>query len=164
MKLLRPARMACPLLLAVALVAPAVSAQSPARSPGSPGHVVTKTRLVALFSELEEELSSAAERKDSPAAARRLAEDFELRSAAAPGEPVSREDWLAGFAADASRHVLRPRQMAVHAYGDAAVVSFAARHEGAGGGAEAFVVDVWVKQGRDWQLGVRYLGSASEMR
>ncbi|HSN00247.1 MAG TPA: nuclear transport factor 2 family protein [Rudaea sp.] len=112
---------------------------------------MTLTRTVTLFSGLENTLDDALRAHDTAALARLVAPTFEVRSAAMPGTPTPRADWLAA--------ALPPKpalsQMAVHDYGEVAVVSFldAARH--------AFVVDVWKKAAGDYVLSVRYTSGAA---
>jgi hypothetical protein len=117
--------------------------------------VPTVTRSVKLFLERESALAEAIRGADAATLDKSLAEDFELRAGARAGRPVPRADFL--------REVRRSRDgggeiaaMAVHDLGDVAVVSFT---QGNRGGA-LFVVDVWRKQGSDWQLAIRYASPA----
>jgi len=135
------------LIVALTCIASFAFAQAPAR-------VMTLTRTVKQFSELENQLDDALRAHDDAALAKLLAANFELRSGAAPGQPTPRAEWLAG--------ALPPKpqisQMAVHEYGNVAVVSFAdaAQH--------AFVVDVWNKTDDHYALSVRYVSAASAER
>lgn len=112
--------------------------------------VLTMTRPVHDFSQREATLAEALRKSDRASIDRLLAQDFELRNGSAAAQPVPRAQWIdthPGFAAD---------QMAVHDYGDIAVASFVNNATGAKSKSAAFVVDVWRKQGADWQLAVRY--------
>jgi hypothetical protein len=117
----------------------------------APGRVMTVTRTVKQFSELENQLDSALRAHDDAALTKLLAANFELRSAAAPGQPLPRAEWLA--------QPLPPKpqtsQMAVHEYGTVFVVSFldVAQH--------AFIIDVWNKADDHYALSVRYTNATS---
>jgi hypothetical protein len=116
--------------------------------------VPTVSRLVVLFSRLETEWMEAARRGDGPTLDRLVADDFEVRRAEAPAAPTPRAEWLT-----ATRGAAVPAvsQMAVRALGDVAVVSF----RGVGdSGSAAFVVDLWLQRGGDWQIAARYESAA----
>ena len=116
-----------------------------------PGRVMTLTRTVTQFSDLENQLDDALRAHDEAALAKLLAANFELRSGAAPSQPTPRADWLAASLP------AKPQisQMAVHEYGNVAVVSFldVAQH--------AFIVDVWNKADDHYALSVRYTSAAN---
>ena len=114
-----------------------------------PGRVMTVTRSVVMFSDLENKLDAAGRGNDEASVARWLAPNFEQRDGAAPGRPLPRAEWL-----KASQAAQEISQMAVHDYGSVAVVSFAdtARH--------AFVIDVWNKTADGFALSVRYVSSS----
>jgi Domain of unknown function (DUF4440) len=115
------------------------------------GRIPTVSRLVQVFSRLELELTDAASRGDAAVLDRLVADDFETRSARAPGVPTPRAEWLAA-ARDTAPHA--PSEMAVRALGDVAIVSFRM-----GPVAEArFVVDVWTQTARGWRVVARYEG------
>jgi hypothetical protein len=115
-----------------------------------PGRVMTVTRSVKIFSELENQLDDARRGHDDTALNKLLAASFEQRSGAAPSAPTPRDEWLAQPAATA-----QISQMAVHEYGGVAVVSFveATQH--------AFVVDVWNKTDDHYALSVRYVSASA---
>ena len=135
----------------------------------STGRVVTKTHLVALFSDLETQLVQAEQAKDEPTLNRLLGDDFEVWTPELSGEPVPRDDWQKQALA---RKLLafRIEQTAVKAISDEIVVaSFileeTAEHDSKAKATHHFVVDVWKKNGDAWQLTDRYssrvAGSAS---
>jgi hypothetical protein len=134
------------LLLASAFVPAPLFAQT--------ARVPTVTRLVKLFLDLESELLLAQRNGDRAALERRLADDFELRVGAKPGEPVPRADWLDNALAHKPPW-LEIEQMAVHEQGTSALVSFLLRPRGAHE-VPTLVVDSWVRSGDDWRLAVRY--------
>ncbi len=86
-----------------------------------------------------------------------------MRIGAAPGVPIPRDEWILQARAAPSRPP-RIDQMAVHDFGDVAVVSFrefaaqASRRAPARG---RFVVDCWKRAGDGWKLAVRYVSDAS---
>jgi len=142
--------------IAVATTALLLGGLAPASQAGdSPTRVPTITRSVKLFQERETALADAIRKADASALDKLLTEDFELRAGARAGRPVPRADYL--------HEVMRSRDaggeiatMAVHDLGDVAVVSFTQGNRGG----SLFVVDVWRKQGSDWQLAIRYASPA----
>ena len=146
------------------LVIPAVLLAVPVLAQPSPhsAAVPTVTRLVRMFSELERGLADKIRRKDASAVDALLDPSFEMRIGSAPGVPVPRDAWIR----DARKSAAAPRieQMAVHDFGDVAVVSF--REVSAASGArrrghDRFVVDCWRRDGETWKLVVRYVSDAS---
>ena len=138
---------------------PAVALAQPAPQPSN---VPTVTRLVKVFSELERGLVEKSHSKDASDLDALLDPSFEMRIGSAPGTPVPRDAWIR----EARKSAATPRieQMAVHDFGDVAVVSF--REAFAGSGAkhrnrDRFVVDCWRRDGDAWKLVVRYLSDAS---
>src|SRR5262245_33301757 len=108
------------LLAAVAFSAPAQDA--------APGRVPTVTRLVKMFSELENTLGATLQRADAAGVDKLVAEDFELRVASMPGNPTPRAEWIRLSLGKASPY--RIEQMAVHDFGNVCVVSFLQATEG----------------------------------
>jgi len=140
-------------------VACAVSAQQPAHDQTAPRRVVTTTRLVALFSELENQWMQAVQHKDASGLARLLGDDFQLWTPVASG-PVPGEDWEKQALAR-SLTSFHFRQMAVRSLGeDNVAVSFVLSESVQSGGKpkveEHFVVDIWSKKGDQWVCTDRY--------
>ena len=126
----------------------------------STGRVVTKTRLVAIFSDLETQLLQAEQAKDEPALNRLLGEDFEVWTPELSGDPIPRDDWQKQALAQ-KLSSFRIEQMAVKGMSDEIVVaSFlleeTVQHDGKTKGGNHFVVDVWKKNGDAWQVTDRY--------
>jgi len=121
--------------------------------------IPTVTRLVQQFSALEAALVNAVRTGDAATLERILTHDFEMRVGARPGAPIPRSDWIRRSlgAADASYGI---EQMAVHAFGDVAVVSFLARRTPR---RSLFITDVWVGAGSAARLAVRYAGPADDV-
>ncbi len=143
---------------AIALIVLAVVLGAPARSPRQkPGRVVTRTRLVALYSDLESQLAAAAQKGDNARLEQLLTDDFEQWSPEPPGDPVPREDWMAAYHPAS----FSTSQMAVRAFGDTDVASFVLRQRGTFGEKDAngefFVVDVWRREGNTARLASRYI-------
>ncbi len=134
--------------------------QVPATAQPSQGRIMTTTRLVTVFSDLESQLVRAVRAKDSAAAEALLADDFDVTVAGA-ADPVARAEWLRQ-AMDAGVAGFAIRNLAVRATGDGAVASFQlTQTTGAGATAKThtlFVVDVWDQPGTGgWKLRARYV-------
>jgi len=130
----------------------------------APRRVVTTTRLVAVFSELETQWWQAVQNKDEAALRRLLGEDFQVWMPDVSG-PVAREDWQQqAFARKwGSFHL---RQMAVRLLNDeTAVASFvlsqSVQSRGKPQADDYFVVDIWSKNGDHWVCTDRYASLVS---
>jgi hypothetical protein len=138
------------LLVLACLAAPAVRAQQ-VRS-----QTPVLTRLVQFYSDAEQRLVAAINRKDNGELAQLVADDFELRPAANIGTPVARADWIAQSFKEAPLSV-SITQMAVQDYGNVRIVSFMMTpNERRRGGLSFAVVDVWTQAGERSILKVRY--------
>lgn len=120
-------------------------------------NVVSPTRLVVVFSQLAEELDTAAKQADAGILDKLLAPNFELRIGAMPGNPVPRAAWLRQMRTSPEAK-LALAQMAVHDLGNVAIVSYLNMR--AASKNDVYVVDVWKKQDLSWQLAVRYASPA----
>jgi len=146
------------LAIALCVALPAFAQPAPQRM-----RVPTVTRLVKVFSELEAGLIAQAHSPDTTALEQALDPSFEMRVGAAPGAPIPRDEWILQARAAPSRPP-RIDQMAVHDFGDVAVVSFREFAVQAGSARFArgrFVVDCWKRAGNGWKLAVRYVSDAS---
>lgn len=121
------------------------------------GRVVTRTRLVALYSDLESQLAAAAQKSDSAKLQQMLTDDFEQWSPEPPGDPIPREDWMAAYHPTS----FSASQMAVRTFGNVEIASFVLHQKGAFADKEAsgdfFVVDVWKREGNTSRLASRYI-------
>jgi len=123
-----------------------------------PRTVPTVTRTVQLFSTLEGDWLDAVHKRDAEALKKIVADEFELRSASVPGRPTARAEWQQqAFAAPALESNIE--QMAVHEYGELAVVSFmwkiaAPKHSALP--TQVFVVDTWKQMDGGWKVVARY--------
>jgi ketosteroid isomerase-like protein len=151
------------LLLSLAPSAVFAQSQTTPKSEGS--RIVTVTRLVAIFSDLESQWLRALQQKDQSTLNRLLAEDLQVWTPAPPGDPIPREDWLKQASADRleSFHI---RQMAVRSLNDdVTLASFVLNEtvERAGKPAtyDYFVVDVWHRDANQWQVTDRYVSKVA---
>ena len=128
-------------------------------APNGRGGAVTPTRNVLAFTKLENAWIEALQRRDAEALGRLLADDFEIRSAAAPGVPTARAEAMReSLRAPVSRSSIE--QMAVHEYGDVMLVSFLWTVEDGTAPQSYFVVDTWKRSGSEWKAAVRYAAPA----
>ncbi len=147
MAISRPLQIAA---LAICLTAPACQAQSVR------ANIPVVTRLVQIYSNAEQRLAQAINRKDLGEIDRLVASDFELRSAKNIGVPVPRAEWVDQSLKGAPQSI-SIAQMAVHEYGNVRVVSFLMTRQGAASPeAPIAIVDVWVQSGEMSVLKVRY--------
>ncbi len=142
------------MMLALALV-PAASAGGQRQR--TQNHPATRTRLVALYSDLEAQLATAAQKSDSTKLQQLLTDDFEQWTPEPPGDPILREDWMSAYHPTSfSTH-----QMAVRAFGETEIASFVLHQKAAFGDKDAsgefFVVDVWKREGNTSRLASRYI-------
>jgi len=137
-------------VIALCLAAPASQAQTVHTQ------IPVITRLVQIYSQAEQRLAEAINRKDMGEIDRLVASDFELRSAGNIGVPVPRADWIEQSLKDTPLSI-SIGQMAVHDYGNIRVVSFLmTRTDAALPGPPIAVVDVWMQSGDASVLKVRY--------
>jgi hypothetical protein len=124
------------------------------------GKITTVSRAVKVFGQFEHSLDAALSASDQAMTNKLLAANFEQRLASNPGEPVTREEWLKG---EKPASDTRFDQMSVHDHGTVAVASFfriTPASEADQPEQRTFVVDVWKKNGDDWQLDTRYQADA----
>jgi len=114
------------------------------------------TRLVQAYSEYEQQLAEAINRKDKGEIDRLVAPDFALWSANNMDVPVPRADWLAQSLKE-KPVAMSIGQMAVHDWGNVRVVSFVMEPTKVSRRAPALaVVDVWMQSGDSSVLKTRY--------
>ncbi len=146
-------------LIAMFLCAVGMVAQDQPPTGGRPsgGRIETATRGVVRYKGLEKAIVQAEQNKDSEALKRFIADDFEVRSAE-QNEPVPREVWEQQ-GESANINWFQIRDVAVHEFGDIAVVSFLLDRRGMVSGKTlpptVFVVDVWRQP--EGKLAVRYV-------
>lgn len=132
-----------------------------------PGRIVTTTRLVAIFSQLESNLEKAVQKKDQTAFHQFLSDEFEVWTPAPPGQPIPGEDWWKQAAAKPPQS-FRMRQMAVRSLADdISVASFVLServNQSTAQTRDTFIVDVWKQSGDKWQLTDRYAAPIAPRR
>ena len=140
--------------LVVALFATVLTSQVQAQAVRTQIPVVT--RLVQAYSEYEQQLAEAINRRDRGEIDRLVAPDFALWPANNIGDPVPRAEWLAqSFKEKPARMTIG--QMAVHDYGNIRVVSFLMMPPDGGRRRRGIaVVDVWMLSGDSSVLKTRY--------
>jgi len=155
-RFIQPSRRLAAAAIAAASLALCVPVPAAAQSAGQ--RVMTMTRGVSVFGKAEVELAEALKSHDEAAIDRIVGIEFEQRSANAPSMPVPRGDFLDQAAAEFA-HATGMRDMAVHEYGDVAVVSFTWMRDRPQ--APAFVVDVWRRKTADdpYQVVSRYVSA-----
>jgi Domain of unknown function (DUF4440) len=127
--------------------------------------IVTKTRLIAIFSGLEDQLFQAEQNKNHEGLDTILAEDLQLWTPTPPGDPVLRADWLSQSLAENLKD-FRIQQMTARSIEEnATVVSFvldkSVVHAGKTAFQNYFVVDLWHKADDKWKLTDRYASQLS---
>jgi len=124
------------------------------------GRIETRTRLVSLFSGLQNQWLDAIKRKDVAALDRLLSEDFEVWTPTHTG-PIPREDWQAQAFAEnlKSFHVA---DLAVKSPRDGiAIESFRLETATSRGGSDVtqrfFVVNLWTSDKDSWRCTDSYI-------
>jgi len=125
--------------------------------------IPTVTRLVSLFSQLEDELGGAVNNRSKTTLSKLLSDDFEMRTGAMPGNPIPRAAWIAQ-SFDEPKSSSTREQMAVHDFGKIAIVSFLWKIKDPKSkmARAVFVVDTWRREAGGWQLAIRYAGPATQ--
>ncbi|HEY2115617.1 MAG TPA: nuclear transport factor 2 family protein [Candidatus Angelobacter sp.] len=134
----------------------------PALSP----RIITATRQVAIFTDLETQMLHAIQNKDQAGLSKLVSEDCIIEMPDA--DPLAGEDWMKTvISKDYALKSFVLRQFSVADEGDLAVVKFdrvqQATFKGKTDGGEFFVVDVWKKNGDTWKLVNRYVAKVSSV-
>jgi hypothetical protein len=140
--------------------APAKPAKAQQTSP-APGRIQTHTRLVSLFSGMENQLFSAVQKKDKATITPLLSDEFEIWTPNETGDPIPLEDWLATVTGHYELKSFRISQMSARDFGSVVLVKFVysqkAELQGKDDSGEYFMVDAWEKQGDSFKLSDRYV-------
>jgi ketosteroid isomerase-like protein len=141
------------------------SAQEPVKPALSP-RIITATRQVAIFTDLETQMLHAIQNKDQAGLSKLVSEDCIIEMPDA--DPLAGEDWMKTvISKDYALKSFVLRQFSVADEGDLAVVKFdrvqQATFKGKTDGGEFFVVDVWKKNGDTWKLVNRYVAKVSSV-
>src|SRR5712671_359898 len=132
--------------------------QSPI-SQGPTKRIETSTRLVAVFSDLSNELFQSIQKRDVAAFDRLVGEDFELRASSAPDNPKSREEWQQ-LEFRRPLDSFRISQMAVRGLrDDVAIVSFVLEEKRGTTAAvqKSLLVQAWSREGEAWTCQEAYV-------
>jgi hypothetical protein len=125
---------------------------------GSP-KIMTTTRQVAQFWEIENDLARALGKKDQAALGKMLSEDFKVWMPNQTGSAVAGEDWIKSGQENPTPTLVR--QMSAQEYPDIMLVKFLGQGKppvrGKGIANQYFVVDVWARDGDAWQLTDRFM-------
>jgi ketosteroid isomerase-like protein len=141
------------------------SAQEPVKPSLSP-RIITATRQVVIFTDLETQLLRAVQSKDQAGLSNLVSEDCIIEMPDA--DPLTGEDWIKTvISKDYALKSFVLRQFSVADEGDVAVVKFdrvqQSSFKGKPDGGEFFVVDVWKKSGDSWKLTNRYVAKVSSV-
>ncbi|MFI5105769.1 MAG: nuclear transport factor 2 family protein [Terriglobales bacterium] len=151
-----------PVLIACTVFA---TAQEPVKPKLNP-RIMTATKQVTMFTDLEVQLLRAVQKKDKAGLQAMLTEDFAVDMPNT--ERLMGDDWVDSvIAKDYTLTKFGVRQVTVALFGDAAVVKFdrlqEATHKGASDTGEFFVVDLWKKDGDTWKLANRFVSKVSSV-
>jgi Domain of unknown function (DUF4440) len=140
-------------------------AQEPVKPKLNP-RIMTATRQVTTFTNLETQLLQTVQKKDKAGLQAMLTSDFTIDMPNA--DRLAGDDWLDSvLAKDFALKKFGVRQVSVSDLGNAAVVKFdrlqEATHKGVADNGEFFVVDLWKKDGDTWKLANRYVSKVSSV-
>lgn len=119
--------------------------------------LVTPTRLVVQFRDLEKQWLEAIHNRDEAKLNELMGEDFQVFSAGS--DPQPKEEWLKTALA-AKPVSYRIGGMSVRDLGGPCVASFVLSEPSG----DSFVVDVWQKQGERWEATDRYISKIAGTR
>jgi ketosteroid isomerase-like protein len=160
MSQIRVSRLIGVVILAVTL---SVAAQEPVKPKLNP-RIVTATRQVTMFSDLEIQMLKAVQKKDKAALQAMLTDDCVIGMPNA--DPLPGDEWVDSvMAKDFTLKSFAMREVFAVDLGNAAVVKFerrqAAINKGKAESGEFFVVDVWKKDGDAWKLANRFVSKTN---
>jgi ketosteroid isomerase-like protein len=143
-------------LIAVTILA---GAQEPVKPKLTP-RIVTATRQVTMFSDLEIQMLKAVQKKDKAALESMLTEDCIIEMPDA--DPLAGDEWVDSvMAKDFTLKSFAMRNVFAVDLGNAVVVKFERRQDAVNKGraesGQFFVVDVWKKDGDTWKLANRFV-------
>jgi hypothetical protein len=139
------------------------AAQEPIRPPLSP-RIITATKLVDQFADMERQLLRSIEKKDKPALTALISDDLSI--AMPDSDLLPGEDWTESvLSKDFQLKSWIVRQLTVADLGDSMLVSFdrvqQATFKGKADSGEFFVTDIWKKDGDNWKLTNRFVAKVS---
>jgi hypothetical protein len=141
------------------------SAQEPIKPSLSP-RIITATRQVTIFTDLEKRMLRAVQSKDQAALSKLVSDDCIIEMPDA--DPLPCDDWMKTVLS--KDYVLKTfvvRQLSVVDGADVMVVKFdrvqQSSFKGKPDSGEFFVVDVWKKDSSDWKLANRFVSKVSSV-
>jgi ketosteroid isomerase-like protein len=160
MSQVRAGRLIGLVILAVTL---SVAAQEPVKPELNP-RIVTATKQVTMFSDLEIQMLKAVQKKDKAALQAMLTDDCVIGMPNA--DPLPGDEWVDSvMAKDFILKSFAMREVFAVDLGDAAVIKFERRQDATNKGkaesGEFFVVDVWKKDGNAWKLANRFVSKTN---
>ena len=138
-------------------------AQEPVKPKLTP-RIVTATRQVTMFSDLEIQMLKAIQKKDKSTLAAMLTDDCII--AMPNADPLPGDEWVDSvMAKDFTLKSFALRDVLAIDLGNAVVVKFDRRQETTSKGqpenGQFFVVDVWKKDGDAWKLANRFVSQSA---
>ena len=141
------------------------SAQEPIKPSLSP-RIITATRQVVVFTDLEKQILRAIQSKDQAGLSKLVSDDCIIEMPDA--DPLPCDDWMKTVLS--KDYVLKTfvvRQLSAVDGADVMVVKFdrvqQSTFKGKPDGGEFFVIDVWKKDGADWKLASRFVSKVSSV-
>jgi hypothetical protein len=150
----------CVAFIGISIFSAAQEPEKPALTP----RIITATKQVTMFTDIERQMSQAVQKKDKVALQAMLTENCNIHLPNA--DPLDGEDWVDSVMnKDFVLKTFMMRQMYVTDLGNAAVVSYdriqESTYKGQNDGGEFYVVDLWQKDGDTWKLANRYVAKVS---
>lgn len=150
------------ILLALPLMAAAQEPVKPSLSP----RIITATRQVSIFTDLEKQMLKAIQTKDKAGLSNLVADDCVIEMP--DSDPLAADDWMASvLSKDYALKSFQVRQVSALDQGDFVIVKYdrvqKAAYKGAPDDGEFFVVDLWKKNGDAWKLANRYVSKVSSV-
>ena len=141
------------------------SAQEPIKPLLSP-RIITATRQVVIFTDLEKQMLRAIQSKDQSGLSKLVSDDCIIEMPDA--DPLPCDDWMKTvLSKDYMLKTFVVRQLSVVDGADVMVVKFdrvqQSSFKGKPDGGEFFVIDVWKKDGADWKLASRFVSKVSSV-
>src|SRR5438034_5864939 len=90
----------------------------PSPQPHGPARIVTRTRLVSIFSAMENQLFSAVQKKDKATLTQMVTDDFSIWMPNETGDPFPLDDWLQSIATEYNLKSFKITHMAAHDFGE----------------------------------------------
>jgi len=137
---------------------PADAPEKAGQLEGSP-KIMTATRQVVQFWQIENDLARALEKKDQAALDKMLSEDFKVWMPNQTGNAIAGEDWMKSGMENPVPALLR--NMSAQEYPEIMLVKFLGLGKspvpGKGAASQYFVIDVWSRDGDAWKLTDRFM-------